>query len=346
MAKHMNRTGRLAYLTRNYKSTAYGGAKARVDIEDILASEGAVNLGLPRTFHRNKIVDYIRNLGSIIHFAFAVKKGDTVIIQYPVKKYYRFICRTARRKGARTISLIHDLGSFRRKRLTPEEEIRKLSLSDAVIAANENTRAWLCEHGLKIPVALQTAWDYLSDEQPPSTPAPADSCIFVGHLKESRNGFLYKFPPQLDIHLYGTGAPAETPANIHTHGFATPDAIISGGEGRYGLIWYGMTLAHDNTGYIGEYIGYCNPHKLGLYMLAGKPVIIWKGAGAAPFVEREGIGLTTDTLESLDRQLAGISEEQYAGMVANTRRVAARMKKGGFITDAIREAESLLEKQN
>ncbi len=58
----MNRPRRLAYLTRNYKSTAYGGAKARVDIEDILASEGAVNLGLPRTFHRNKIVDYIRNL--------------------------------------------------------------------------------------------------------------------------------------------------------------------------------------------------------------------------------------------------------------------------------------------
>ena len=75
-------------------------------------------------------------------------------------------------------------------------------------------------------------------------------------------------------------------------------------------------------------------------------MIIGKGAGAAPFVEREGIGLTTDTLENLDRQLAEISEERYAGMVANTRRVAARMKKGGFITDAIREAESLLVKQN
>lgn len=339
------KNGRLTYLTRNYKSTQYGGAKARVDMEDILAAHGAVNLGLKRTFHTNKIVDYFRNIGGIIHFMYSIKRGDTLLIQYPVKKYYRLICRWTRFRGARSITLIHDLGSFRRKRLTEEVEIRKLQLSDAVIAPNRSTKEWLAARGLSIPIAEQTAWDYLSDAKPQTAACPRNSCIFVGHLKESRNGFLYLFPDTLDIHLYGTGAPKTTPGHIHIHGFATPDSIISDGEGRYGLIWYDQTLAHDNSGFIGEWIKYCNPHKLGLYMLAGKPVIIWKNAGAAPFVEREGIGLAVDSLENLDKILDGISEERYNEMVANTRRVASQMQKGHFMLHGLDEAIEMLDRR-
>lgn len=327
--------GRLTYISRNYKSTRYGGAKARVDMEDILEDMGAVNLGLERTFHSNKAVDYFRNLAGIIRFMTRVRPGDTVVLQYPVKKYYRLICRWARRRGAKTISLVHDLGSFRRHRLTVSEEIRKLSLTDAVIAANDSTVKWLRDNGYTLPVTEQVAWDFLSDRKPGTASAAADSCLFVGHLKESMNGFLYRLPEGLDVHLYGLNAPADTPAHIHTHGFAYPDDIISGSEGRYGLIWYGATLEHDDSGYIGEYIGYCNPHKLGLYMRAGKPVVIWKGAGAAPFVEREGIGITVDSLTDLDRRLSAISEEQYEQMRRNVERVAAKMATGGYMREAL-----------
>ena len=55
-------------------------------------------------------------------------------------------------KGAKTVSLIHDLGSFRRKKLTVEKEISRLSHSDYIIASNENMKKWLKEHGMQKPV--------------------------------------------------------------------------------------------------------------------------------------------------------------------------------------------------
>lgn len=326
---------RITYITRNYKSTRYGGGKARVDMEDVLSDMGAVNLGLPRTFNSNKVVDYFRNLAGIARFMASTRPGDTLILQYPIKKYFRLICRWARRRGVRTIALIHDLGSFRRHRLTVEEEIEKLSLADAVIAANASTVKWLKEKGFTKPVTEQVAWDFLSDATPGGDCSNPLSVLFVGSLKPSSNGFLYKLPAALDVQLYGLNAPAETPANCHVHGFGEPDDIIANAPGRYGLIWYGTSLEHDDNGYIGEYIAYCNSHKLGLYMRAGKPVVMWNGAGAAPFVESEGIGITVDNLNDLDRVLSAVTDEQYAAMKANVQRVAAKMAHGGYFRDAL-----------
>lgn len=326
---------RLCYITRNYKSTRYGGGKARVDIEDILVDMGAVNLGLRRTFCRNMVTDYFRNLAGIIHFMFCVRKGDTLVLQYPLKKYFRFVCLWARLRGVRTISLVHDLGCFRRHRLTVEQEIKKFSLSDALIVANDRTAEWLRQKGYKNPMTEQVAWDFLSDATPEGRETSPMSCLFVGGLKPESNGFLYKLPQKVEVDLYGQNAPAEVPNNVHVHGFGLPDEIIKDAPGHFGLIWYGITLGHDDKGYIGEYIKLCNSHKMGLYMRAGKPVIIWKGAGAAPFVQREGVGLTVDTLENLDEILENVTHEQYNAMIRNVRRVAQKMAHGGYFRDAL-----------
>jgi len=342
---------RLTYISRNYKGTDHGGAKARVDMEDILADMGAVNLGLQRTFHSNKIIDFTRNLYGIVHYISHVKRGDIIVLQYPVKKYYRLICKWARNRSAKTITLVHDLGSFRRHRLTPEEEIHKLELSDVIIAANNNTAKWLREQGLTKPITTQVVWDFLTevpaaetlhDGQRDTDPV---SCLFVGHLKESKNGFLYKLPTSINVDLYGAGAPAELPAHIHDHGMTKPDEIIRSSKGRYGIIWYGSTLTHDPDGYIGEYIRYCNPHKLALYMLAGKPVIIWKHSGEAQFVEKEGIGITLESLEHLDKVLYNITEEQYDSMMRNVARVGMAMSRGHYFRQAFEKAIALLSNE-
>ena len=72
---------RLVYLTRNYKTTGNGGGKARVDVEDILARRGAVNLGLRRTYHHNKVVDFALNFIGIVRYAIKLRAGDTVVLQ-------------------------------------------------------------------------------------------------------------------------------------------------------------------------------------------------------------------------------------------------------------------------
>lgn len=319
---------RLVYLTRNYKSTGHGGGKARVDVEDILDGMGAVNLGLERTFHSNKVVDFMCTAAGVARFMATVRRGDIVVLQYPVKKYYRLICRTARTKGARTITLIHDLGSFRRRKLTVAEEIEKLSLTDVIIAANVHMMKWLREHGCRVPMTDQKVWDYLSSSEPSGEIYPADSCLFVGDLHPDKNGYLYKLQSSLHIDLYGSGCPADISSNIVNHGFADADDIISGSRGRWGLLWYGTGLVHDESEFIGEYIRYCNPHKLALYMRARKPVIIWEHAADADFVRENGIGITVDSLEGLDKRLASITEEEYSEMLSNIDRVAAQMARG------------------
>lgn len=334
---------RLVYVTRNYKSTAYGGAKARVDMEDILHDMGAVNLGMKRTFCKNKAYDYFRNLAGIMRFMCRVRPGDVVLVQYPVKKYYKLICRWSHMRGAKVVSLIHDLGSFRRHRLTVKEENRKLQMSDVIIPANVSTIKWLREHGCDMPMTPQIAWDYLLKNNGDYGEKKNLSVAFVGDLKESRNGFLYKLPEKLETHIYGNGAKKDIPEHIKSHGFIHPEDFVRQGEGKYGLIWYGPTLKHDTEGYIGEYISYCNPHKLGLYMRAGIPVILWEGAGAAPFVKKEGIGVTVESLENLDKQLASISDEDYSRMQANVKRVASLMAYGYYFRSALDHALDILQ---
>ena len=188
---------RLVYLTRNYKGIGHGGGKARVDVEDILSGMGAVNLGLKRTFHKNKVADFFLTAAGVLKFIATVRRGDVVVLQYPVKKYYRLICRVVRMKGAKTITLIHDLGSFRRRKLTVEEEIKKLSLTDVIIAANQHMIDWLSEKGCRVPMTDQKVWDYLSDSKLTNIPQPINSCLFVGDLNLTRTAIyincLYHF---------------------------------------------------------------------------------------------------------------------------------------------------------
>ena len=337
--------GRLVYLTRNYKTTGNGGGKARVDVEDILARRGAINLGLRRTYHHNKIVDFALNFAGIIRFAVKLRTGDIVVLQYPIKKYYTLLCRIAHSRRASVITLVHDLGSFRRKRISVEEEISRLSHSDVLIVANANTVSWLKSQGLERPMVEQVAWDFLSDVEPKQQSEPSVSMSFIGALSPGRNAFLYTLPDDIELHLYGNGGdPAKAKESMTVHGFATPDELITNAKGRYGLIWYGSST-REHVGYIGEYIKYCNPHKLALYMRAGKPIIIWRGSGAANFVEREGIGITVDNLDNIEVALKNVGENQYQAMVKNVNRVAWRMAGGAYLSESLDKAIAIVTTQ-
>ena len=153
---------RLCYISRNYYNLTSAGNKAKTDNEDTLDEMGAVNLGLHRTVRNSKIIAFFLDLAGILRACLLLQKGDTLFLQYPVKKYFSFLCKIARMKGAKTVSLIHDLGSFRRKKLTIQKEINRLSNSDYIIASNEKMKGWLKEHGLQKPVGALGLFDYRS----------------------------------------------------------------------------------------------------------------------------------------------------------------------------------------
>ena len=95
-------------------------------MEQIMCDLGYRNIGFPCLVCSNKILGFVITLLSMIKVCFKLRSGDILIIQYPLKKYYTLLCNIVHYRGAKVITLIHDLGSFRRKRLTVLQEIDRL----------------------------------------------------------------------------------------------------------------------------------------------------------------------------------------------------------------------------
>ena len=346
---------RQCYISRNYKTLGEAGSKAKTDIEKIMQKKGFENIGLEQSLSKNTIVHFVRNFIGIQKAKMSLKKDDVVLLQYPLKKYYESVCDTAHQKGAKVITLIHDLGSFRRKKLTVEREIERLHHSDVIIAHNDNMCKWLKDNGCAKPVLPLGIFDYLSDstiKRDFDKEYASDgrwSVCFVGKMVVSENAFLYELMKKLektDMYLYGGGyseadAKPLKPEFVHKMGFVKDFELMQKGDGHFGLSWYGDSLA-EGSGKIGEYMSYNNPHKVSLYLRCQMPVIISKTAGLASFVEKEGVGLTVDTLEDIEETLAKITPEQYNEMKKNVERVARKIANGEFASDAIDRALELI----
>ena len=337
------------YFSKNYKNTTNAGNKAKTDIEFILQKNGFKNIGLKQSFHTNKISGFFVTLFSVIKTAFCLDKGDVLVIQYPLKKYYYFICRTAHFKGAKTITLIHDLGSFRRKKLTASQEIKRLSQSDYIIAHNTAMQNWLKENGCLTPIECLEIFDYLS---PTPTPERTQAhspyqIVYAGALSPRKNSFLYEWGDYItnySIHLYGQGFETDkAKGNEHfiCKGFIPSDELIKEVEGDFGLVWDGDSTS-SCSGEWGHYLKYNNPHKTSLYIRCELPIIIWEKAAVAPFVKNNNIGICISNLEDLDDILANIPTADYQTMKNNIRKVSQQLSTGYYCAKACRKACDIL----
>lgn len=170
------------YLSRNYKGVSSSGYKAKTDMEDLMAGWGFRNIGLKRTFYPHVIVSFVLTLFGVLKALVCLRKGDILFLQYPLKKYFSFICNVAHFKGCKIVILIHDLGSFRRKKLSVSQEIKRLEHADYIIATNPAMQQWIKDRHCQIPVGHLGVWDYLSVARPdahkelPSPPLPDCIC--------------------------------------------------------------------------------------------------------------------------------------------------------------------------
>ena len=331
------------YFSKNYKGFNAGN-KAKTDIERIMDGLGFRNIGGKQTHHDGKLAAYFSTLGSVMKAASALKKEDILVVQYPLKKYYEYICRKAHRKGAKVITLIHDLGSFRRKKLTVEREIERLNHSDYVIASNESMKAWLKEHGCTAKLGSLDAFDYLSATSPVDKPTGTEPrVIYAGALNPRKNQFLYEIENHIrDYHfiLYGGGfePDAITRKDRFVYkGFVPSDDLIAQAEGDYGLVWDGPSIT-TCEGAFGEYLRLNSPHKVSLYLRCELPVIIWDQAAMAAFIRENKAGICVGSLENLGEVLGAVTPEGYAEMKANAREVGKRLSEGYSFTRAVQKA--------
>lgn len=334
------------FKSRNYKDTQSAGNKAKTDIETIMMQIGIKNAGLHQTKHKNKIEDLFFNFASAIKTIFTIKHSDILVLQYPLKKYYSIICKCVHFRGGKIITIIHDLGSFRRKRLTPEKEIKRLSNSDYVITHNKTMSEWLINNGLKTKLGELIFFDFISDsvaknETDTDHPANKYRVIYAGALSKRKNEFLYKISNYLhnySICLYGKGFPEnEITENIELKGFVQADTLIAQAEGDFGLVWDGNSL-DGCEGDWGEYLKINQPHKASLYIRCSLPLIVWNQSANAEYVKSNKIGICIDSLKELDTILPNISKEEYVIMLNNVREMSHKLATGKFIEAALEKA--------
>lgn len=201
---------RNCYLSRNYKGVDGAGNKAKTDIERIMEENGYVNVGLRQTRYTNTILAFLVTLAGVLKLPFSLRKGDRLVLQYPLKKYFTFVCRMAHWKGVKVIVVIHDLGSFRRKKLTVEQEIRRLSHADYIIAHNTRMKQWLLDNECRVPLGDLEIFDYLSETNasPHTAPSHPYRVVYAGALNPRKNTFLYEVGTYIhsyQFNLYGNG---------------------------------------------------------------------------------------------------------------------------------------------
>ena len=337
------------YLSRNYKGLSSAGNKAKTDIERIMEDMSFRNVGLQQTTYTNEILSFLTTLASVLKSPFYLQKGDKLVLQYPLKKYFTFVCNMAHLKGAKVIVLIHDLGSFRRKALTIKQEIQRLNHADYVIAHNEKMRKWLEDNGCTAKLGVLEIFDYLSETKASAQPDVKKpyGVLYAGALNLRKNTFLYevgKYIHSFHFNLYGNGFEinkAKGKVHFNYMGFVKSDNLIATAQGDFGLVWYGFS-ASACTGNFGEYLQFNNPHKTSLYIRCELPVIIWNKAALADFVCKNGIGICIDSLTDLEGILNALSEEQYLEMKKKTARIGQLLSEGYFTKKALQKAiESL-----
>lgn len=342
-----------SYLSKNYNNLSSAGNKAKTDIEDIMSGCNFKNIGLARTVSSNKIYGYFRTFFGVVKSVFSMHRGDIVVLQYPFKKYFEFLCKAARFNNAKVITVIHDLGSFRRKKLTLEKEIRRLSGSDFIIAHNSSMKKFLEENGCKVKINCLQIFDYLSSSgiNGKKTVQRPFKVVYAGTLNYKKNRFVYNVGNYIKSYilvLYGRGLEKEHfnfTSKIDFRGFIASDKMISENDGDFGLVWDGNSSDTCGGDY-GIYLKYNNPHKASFYLRSGMPLIVWSQSALAEFVIDNKIGFCIDKITDIDDILEKMTDEEYNVMKVNACRMSVLLNSGHYIKQAINEGIDYLTTGN
>ncbi len=285
-----------------------------------------------------------------------LQKDDELVIQFPILNHSVLLkgsIEKLHRKGVKIILLIHDLEMLRwvmRDDISKREKLRLrleeeslLNACDAMIVHNYRMKQKLTKMGFdENKMVVLGIFDYLvPDKEDNFAKTCADGPVVVaGVLRRHKAAYTYDLPSEPDYRLYGVGYEGEPRENVEYLGSFPPDDLPGVMEGKFGLVWDGDST-QTCAGAFGKYMRVNNPHKTSLYLSSGLPVVIWKDAALARFVEKNGCGITVESLQELPEKLAGISNEEYRKICDNTKVISAKMRDGYYTKRAVEKASSL-----
>lgn len=336
------------FFSKNNGTTNHAGSKARNDAEEIMSMCGYSRIhtasSMPYKVIR-KLVEY-----SMYPFICKIDKGSIVVNQYPNLPLWFNICLKINKKKRdyKVITLVHDMAIRAKGTRINNKFLQKfvIDFSDIIIVHNSKMKKYMCdEFGINENKIIElTIFDYLLDFNPKSLcDKKINSIIIAGNLDKNKCGYIYKLKKSLlKFNLYGPNyIENEKKENINYFGSFTPEELPLNLDGAWGLIWDGPSTETCED-LIGKYLRVNNPHKTSLYLACGIPIIIWKEAALADFIEKNNLGIVVDTLDDLERIIGQISMEDYNLMKQNAIIFGEKIRKGHYLSVAIEKAENLL----
>lgn len=314
-------------------------SKARNDVTDILKSYGHV-VRVPIV--RNNSGKILGPLEFIVKLFFALRripKGSVLFQQYPYFNLKLFVKVASWFKKYKTITLVHDLASYRYSdKGTIEQEIYTLNQFDTVIVHSENMKDVLIRDGLKCRVLVLGAFDYLL-KGPQKIEKEKNAIVFAGGLAKSKFlGELRKLNRQfINFNLYGKGLPEDIPNEwLRYKGVFNSDDITSI-QGEWGLLWEGDSI-ETCSGNFGDYLKIIAPHKLSLYLACGLKVIVWENSAMAALIKENKVGITIKNIGEIEDKIKQLSDNDLKEMEGNIAHLSKKVREGGFLRSVLQEA--------
>ena len=310
-------------------------SKAKTDVDSVFRQLGYHNL-TPMHKSVNPVSRFLIKLCGVVRILTAVHRGDNLCLQYPMKKFYHLACTFAHWKGAKVLTIVHDLDAFRRKKITAERERYLLNKTDALIVHNPTMLNYMKSQHFQGRLYNLQIFDFLTAATPRQYVSPHHPwrVVYTSNLRRWRNAFLYRLQEVMHgwtIALYGPGyedAAQPTPGVTYM-GKLPEEELIGSVEGDFGLVWDGDSF-DECAGDWGEYLRINNPHKTSLYLRAGLPVIVWKEAALAPFITQNQLGIAVRSLRDIDQALADLSPAAYTAMKVNALEMSRKLGSGHF----------------
>lgn len=314
------------------------GSKAMKDVMELLEMSGfhAV-LSLPVNISKwMKTIDIPLLLFTLF---FRVGKRGTILYFVPSNSLRIWLLAKLRDLlGFQLVCFINDVESMRMEKMLGRRklEIDAIAYADVILVPNENSSKILREdYGIykrMIPVQI---WDYLHPK-PFIDSYPDGTVCFAGNLMKSP--FINQLHGlSLSFKIWGEGCSKNGFDNLRFMGTESPEnLLIEIRHSSWGLVWDGTSI-ETCAGLMGTYQRFNNPHKCGLYLASGIPVIVWRESGMVSFVEHHQVGICVSSLYEAEHIIHTMKDEEYEHYRKNAAAMAPLLRKGFFFLSALGE---------
>lgn len=332
------------------------GSKAVSDVSEIAKARGYYLIKMKLPNGGMSIFNRIRR--QMIYFwdwlnAYrSVQSNSIMLLQHPFR-YKQFgreyvLNKLKKKKNVKIISVVHDVEELRtdkRERYAKHEFDVMIQVADKLIVHNEKMQEFFLNKGVdKTKLINLQIFDYLQESNENVVPRFAKAISIAGNLDTEKSGYISQLGRVKGIHinLYGPNYDNQLNncKNIKYNGCFPAEVIPYKLNSGFGLVWDGKSVDVCVGGF-GEYLKYNNPHKLSLYISSGIPVVIWKKAAEASFVEKKGIGICVESLLELESVFSVMTENDYHEMVKNVRKISSKLQSGFYMSKALETAEDL-----